>query len=882
MKNLVIGILAHVDAGKTTLSESMLYLSGKIRQLGRVDHKDAYLDTNTIEKERGITIFSKQARFTLQDTGITLVDTPGHVDFSAEMERTLQVLDYAILVISGAAGVQGHTKTLWRLLSLYEVPTFVFINKMDQPGTCQESLMKALKKQLSDGCIDFTDTTSEAFCEQVALSDEMLMNHYLETGELTEDHVVASIQKRQVFPCYFGSALKLEGVESLLQALVQYTARPTYPADFGAKVFKIGRDEQGNRLTYLKVTGGALQVKQLIAQAEWEEKVNQLRLYSGVKYEAVQTVQAGEVCAVLGLTRTYPGEGLGGEKSSHAPILEPVLFYKLLLPTGVDPRVLMPKLQEIEEEEPELHIVWEETSQEIHVQMMGEVQIEVLQQRIAERFGVHVAFGHGTILYKETITAAVEGVGHFEPLRHYAEVHIVLEPLPRGSGLVFDTRCSEDVLDKNWQRLVLSHLKEKAHKGVLTGSAITDIKLTLVSGRAHNKHTEGGDFREATYRAIRQGLMQAPSVLLEPYYQFTLQVPANMVGRAMTDIERLQGSSTLSETDDNSATLVGTGPVARLRNYQKEVIAYTKGEGRFDATLAGYAPCHNTQDILDTMDYDPERDVFNPTGSVFCAHGTGFIVPWDEVEQYMHIEKTLATKKTKVAEQTIQVDTFREAPSIGQDEIERIMQQTYYKNQGEKSVWRKRQGFQETAMRQVPTRRPSYASKQEAYLLVDGYNIIFAWEDLCDIAQSNMDGARIKLLETLSNYQGIKQCKIIVVFDAYRVPGGRAAVEAYQNIHLVFTKEAQTADHYIEQFVHKHHADYQVTVATSDGLEQIIIRGQGCLLLSARDLKEEVTRANDTMMQQYREQQIQDKHYLSDVMHPSLKEEMQALIQDRN
>lgn len=881
MKKLVIGILAHVDAGKTTLSESMLYLSGKIRKLGRVDNKDAYLDTYELEKSRGITIFSKQALLEVGETQITLLDTPGHVDFSAEMERTLQVLDYAILVINGADGVQGHTKTLWRLLKMYHIPVFIFVNKMDQKGTDRDELMRDLKKQLDECCIAFNGEETETFFDEVAMCDEKLMDLFLENETLTKSDLATSIQKRKIFPCYFGSALKLEGVEKFMSGMVAYALNKCYPAEFGAKIFKISRDEQGNRLTFMKVLGGTLKVKMLLKHNEWEEKVNQIRLYSGQKFESIQEVEAGTVCAVTGLTRTYPGEGLGSVTASGAPVLEPVLFYQILLPEGCDPRMMLPKLRELEEEEPALRIVWNEQLQEIQVQMMGEVQIEILQTLIRERFGVEVAFNSGTILYKETIGNTVEGVGHFEPLRHYAEVHLLLEPGETGSGIQVAVACSEDDFEKNWQKLVLTHLEEKVHKGVLTGSPITDMKITLVAGRAHKKHTEGGDFREATYRAVRQGLKEAKSVLLEPYYEFQLEIPERMVGRAMTDVEKMHGTCELTETNGEMALLVGSAPVVTMRNYQKEVIAYTKGEGRLFSSLKGYLPCHNTDEVIAYYGYDSERDIDNPTGSVFCAHGTGFLVSWDEVKNYMHIESHLKDEKVTSSQQNDEAyDWLTGKPIIGTEEIDQILNKTFYANQGEKSTWKKEKTTRGDLM--SPLKHSTLKNeKKEEYLLVDGYNIIFAWPELREVAEENMDGARIKLLECLSNYQGIKKCKIIVVFDAYRVVGNRAEMMAYQNVHMVYTKEAQTADHYIEKFVHEHEQKYRVTVATSDGLEQIIIRGKGCALLSARELKEEVETANKKILDDYQEKQTVDKHYLSDILSDAHREEFDRLRHGR-
>ncbi|AWI04450.1 translation factor GTPase family protein [Clostridium drakei] len=874
MKKIVVGILAHVDAGKTTLSESMLYLSGKIRKLGRVDNKDAYLDTYSLEKERGITIFSKQAIFQADEVQITLLDTPGHVDFSAEMERTLQVLDYAILVISGADGIQGHTQTLWRLLSIYKIPVFIFINKMDQVGTDKEKLMKELKDRLNDECIEFQENDMEIFYDQVAMCDEKVMENFIETGEIKSALISELIKSRKVFPCYFGSALKLEGVEEFINGIVKYSERPFYSEEFGAKVFKISRDDQGNRLTFMKITGGSLKVKTALTNKTadmenstyniWEEKINQIRIYSGQKFELVSEAEAGAICVVTGLTKTYPDEGLGAERASSKPLLEPVLSYKVILKEGCDPRIMLPKLREIEEEEPELHIIWEENLQEIQVQIMGEVQIEILQSIIKDRFDIDVTFDSGTILYKETILNTVEGVGHFEPLRHYSEVHLLMEPGELGSGLQFFINCSEDCLEKNWQRLILTHLEEKAHKGVLTGSMITDMKITLVAGRAHKKHTEGGDFREATYRAVRQGLMQANSILLEPYYEFQLELPEKMVGRAMTDVEKMHGTCEITGVNGDIATVVGSAPVVTMRNYQRDVISYTKGKGRLFYSLKGYAPCHNSDEIIKSIGYDPERDTANPTGSVFCANGTGFLVNWDEVKNHMHLESYLQ-KEESTSSQITKKSSQAQEQSIGLDEIDEIINRTFYANQGKKSIWKKRRTALESHYKTDTYSSVNNIAK-ENYLLVDGYNIVFAWEGLKEIAKDNIDAARTKLLDILCNYQGIKGNKIIVVFDAYRVQGHQVEIYDYNNIHVVYTKEAETADQYIEKFVHENHGNYSITVATSDNLEQIIIRGNGAALLSAMDLMGEIELANKKMMEEYSEKYRMERNVLSDTL----------------
>lgn len=844
MGKIVVGILAHVDAGKTTLSEGMLYTSGAIRTMGRVDNRDAFLDTYALERERGITIFSKQAVFPLGTTQVTLLDTPGHVDFSPEMERTLQVLDYAILVISGADGVQGHTRTLWNLLRRYEIPTFVFVNKMDQKGTDAEVLLQELKNVLEEGCVDFSTKRDVHFYEEAAVCSEDALEEFLETGRLKKETLQELFLERQLFPCFFGSALRLEGVKEFVEQMQELIKVPAYSETFGAKVFKIARDEAGNRLTYLKITGGSLKVKAVIEG----QKVNQIRIYSGEKYEAVNEVEAGSICAVTGLSDTYPGEGLGAEQGTYLPVLEPVLNYQVIPTEGDDPILLLPKLRELEEEEPQLHIVWEEALQEIHVQLMGEVQLEVLKTLIYERFGVEVEFGQGNILYKETIQNTVEGVGHFEPLRHYAEVHLLLEPGEPGSGVQCMSVCSEDLLDRNWQRLILTHLMETEHRGVLTGAPITDIRITLVSGKAHLKHTEGGDFRQAVYRAVRQGLKQADSVLLEPYYEYRLELPSENVGRAMTDIERMHGTFGLPQTEADRTILTGTAPVSTMRDYQKEVHAYTRGNGTLQCRLKGYAPCHNTEEVLAATGYDSERDTLHPTGSVFCAHGAGFLVPWYEVKEYMHLPSIMQEKPSDSSEEKPTAYRVPEETDawIDTEEVDRIIAQSVGANKKQKTLPKKKlpEYYKSTS-------KPKKQEVREEYLLVDGYNVIFAWEDLKDLAQVSIDGARGKLLDVLCDYQGMKKCNLIVVFDAYRVQGHKTAISTYHNIHVVFTKEAETADQYIEKFAHENGKKYNVTVATSDGLEQIIIRGQGCRLLSARELKDEIERTKKTLFEEH-------------------------------
>ena len=883
MKKLTVGILAHVDAGKTTLSEGILYTSGNIRKMGRVDNGDAFLDTYDLERARGITIFSKQAVVPLKEVEITLLDTPGHVDFSAEMERTLQVLDYAILVISGADGVQGHTRTLWSLLKKYKIPVFLFVNKMDQQGTDKEALLYELKNRLDDGCIDFTNTENEDFMENAAMTDEEVLERFLENGIVETEEIKSLIADRKIFPCYFGSALKLQGVEEFLQGIECYVQMPEYPQEFGAKVFKISRDEQGNRLTHLKVTGGTLKVKSLIANGDTEEKINQIRIYSGEKFEMAAEACAGTICAVTGLSRTKPGEGLGLEHTGYEPVLEPVLTYQMILPPEASPATMLPKLRQLEEEEPELHIVWKEDLQEIQVQMMGEVQIEILRSLISDRFGVEVEFGTGNIVYRETIANTVEGVGHFEPLRHYAEVHLLMEPGERGSGVVIDTQCSEDDLDRNWQRLIITHLMEKEYQGVLTGAAITDIKITLAAGRAHQKHTEGGDFRQATYRAVRQGLMQAESVLLEPYYEFRLEIPQAMVGRAMTDIEKMHGAFETPETEGEMSVLTGTAPVACMQDYQKEVIAYTKGTGRLFCDLKGYELCHNADEVIAATGYDPDGDTDNPSDSVFCSHGAGYYVPWNQVKDHMHLESVLmdSSRETDEKEDTLaQRRAYIEEETIDTEEIDRILEQTYYANQHNKSKWKKKkiqrkaEDYRSSAVKSSVTRDMS-----KKYLLVDGYNIIYAWKDLKELADENIDAARGKLMDLLCNYQGIKRMELIVVFDAYRVKGHDTEVLDYHNIHIVYTKEAETADQYIEKFAHEHGRKYDVTVATSDGLEQIIIRGQGCRLLSAREFKKDIEEASRQLREEYMENQVTSKNYLMDVIS---KEELDKLSDNNN
>ena len=882
-----VGILAHVDAGKTTLSEGMLYLSGSIRDMGRVDHGDAFLDTYEMERERGITIFSKQAVLSWKDIELTLLDTPGHVDFSAEMERVLQVLDYAVLVISGTDGVQGHTVTLWRLLKRYNVPVFLFINKMDREGTDRNALMAELKGRLDEGCTDIEAIRENDpdRLESLAVCDDAMLEEYLETGSICKNTLRRTIAERKVFPCWFGSALKAEGITELLDGIREYSISPEYPEKFGAKVYKIARDPQGNRLTYLKVTGGELKVKELIPGIEG--KVNQIRIYSGVRYELVQSAQAGMVCAVTGLEGTYPGQGMGEEKDSDIPVLEPVLTYRVELPEGCDVHTMLTNLRQLEEEEPELHIVWAGETQEIHIQLMGEVQTEVLQRLIKDRYGVLVEFREGRIIYKETIAGPVEGVGHFEPLRHYAEVHLLLEPGERGSGMQFSSECSEDILDRNWQRLILTHLEEKEHRGVLTGSVLTDVRITLVAGRAHQKHTEGGDFRQATYRAVRQGLMKAESVLLEPYYEFRMELPMENVGRAMTDIQRMNGTFEGPETENDQAVLTGSAPVSEMRGYQKEFAAYTGGFGRLFCTLKGYDVCHDAENVVGEISYDPDSDIDNTADSVFCAHGAGFIVPWYQVEEYMHVESTKKDAeeqgegtdrqqaarlvRAQAASRTIEL-TREELDAIyvrTPDPVRRNVSSAPVKVSAtsEDDRWRNRDT---SADRKKKT-------SGEEYLLVDGYNIIFAWDELRELSEIDLAAARGRLADILCNYQGYRKCTLILVFDAYKVEGNPGEVAKYHNIHIVYTKEAETADQYIEKTVRKISKHHSVTVATSDALEQVIILGQGARRMSAAGLKEEVELALKEIRGEHLEKGDILRTYLFDYLGEDTAKEMEEI-----
>ena len=920
MKKLVIGILAHVDAGKTTLSEELLYLCGEIRKIGRVDHGDAFLDTYELEKERGITIFSKQALLKTENMEVTLLDTPGHVDFSAEMERTLQVLDYAILVINGMDGVQSHTMTLWRLLERYQIPTFLFVNKMDQQGTDHDALLNDLKQHLHENCVDFGRTQDTDYgmyeltpeqLENIAVCEEDILETYLETGIVEDRDIARLIIQRKIFPCYFGSALKEKGVKDFWNGVQKYTAEPKRPTEFGAKVFKIARDEQGNRLTYMKITGGSLKVKTLLSsnlngqslpgrkaeEASWEEKADQIRLYSGAKYELTSEAEAGTVCAVTGLTRTYPGEGLGIEQESELPILEPVLNYQIILPDDCDPHQMLQKLRQLEEEEPQLHILWDSQFSEIHAQLMGEVQIEILKKLIWDRFHVAVEFGAGSIVYKETVAEPVEGVGHFEPLRHYAEVHLLIEPGEPGSGCQFFTACSEDVLARNWQRLILTHLEEKEHIGVLTGSPLTDVQITILTGRAHAKHTEGGDFRQATYRAVRQGLRKARNILLEPYYEFRLEVPAEMIGRAMADVQKMQGTFDAPEVEGETAILKGTAAVAQMRDYQKEVVSYTHGTGKLFCSLKGYAPCKNQDEVVQNIGYDPEADLENPTGSVFCAHGAGFVVPWDQVEAYMHLQSgvdmdELDSESWYEDVESAQnpgtaVDNANISGNISgkngkfsysgsyeeEEELQAIFERTFGPMKRDRTAFQKKTVHSSTPATRYRAGKP----RQEEYLLVDGYNIIFSWEELNELAKENIHAACDKLMDILSNYQGYRKCTLILVFDAYKVEGHVEEIITYHNIYVVYTKEAETADQYIEKTVHRIGRQYQVTVATSDGLEQVIIMGQGAHRISAQGLKKEIEDTEKTAREEWHQRRQSSKTYLFDHMSEEMQEQMEKI-----
>lgn len=841
MKKIVLGILAHVDAGKTTLTESMLYLSKTIRHLGRVDHGDAFLDYNSQERDRGITIFSKQAIFNWNDCQITLIDTPGHVDFSTEMERTLQVLDYAILVISGIDGIQNHSETIWKLLKHYHVPTFIFINKMDSIYANKDKLLNDLKDQFDENCFDF-ENLDENFYETIALNNEKLLDYYLEHQTLTKEMIIDEIYQRNLFPCFFGSALKIEGIDIFLNEFTNYVKEKQYPKQFQARVFKITHDKQGNKLTHLKITGGSLKVKEQVGN----EKVDQIRIYSGDKYQLVNEVYAGDICAIKGFKNFEISQGLGNESTVNTPILTPYMDYRIILPENCNQHEALEKLLLLSKEDPQLHINYNNQSKEIHVELMGEIQVEILKNIISERFNLDVEFDHGNILYKETILEPVEGIGHFEPLRHYAEVHLLLEPGKPGSGLEFAVDCKENVLATSYQRLVLSHLKEKEHIGVLTGSLITDMKITLISGRAHLKHTEGGDFREATYRALRQGLKATKSILLEPYFKFSLEIPVEYLSRAIYDIETMNGTFKLSKEQDEMAYLTGKAPVSKMQNYQSEVISYTKGKGRITLQIDGYYPCTNQEEIISKINYDSESDLENPTGSVFCSHGAGFNVKWDEVENYMHIPYQFKPKNEN-KEKKLEKTTY----SNEDEELENIFIRTYGPIKQHQTTTPAKKIISNTTYKYMPE-----------CLLVDGYNIIHSWPELKELAKDNLDAARTRLIDIMCNYQGYKKCILILVFDAYKVKNNLGSSYKYHNIYIVYTKEAQTADMYIERTTHELASKYNITVATSDALEQLIVLGQGGKRISSRELRLEVERLDKEKLEEYRRKQAKGYNYL--------------------
>lgn len=842
MKKIVLGIVAHVDSGKTTLSESLLYKSGIIKKLGRVDHGDAFMDSHSIERDRGITIFSNQAAIRYNDCEFTLVDTPGHVDFSAETERTFGVLDYAVLVISGTDGVQSHTETLWKLLKNYNIPVFIFINKMDISSLSKEDIINDIKNKLNHDCIDFSQAADDVFYENVSLCDETVMEKYLNDGIVSDVDISKMIKDRKVFPCYFGSALKSEGTDKLLEGLERYTIQPEYGSKFGARVFKISLDEQGERLTHLKITGGELKVKSIITSScgnkeECSEKVNQIRIYSGTKFKTESVVTAGSVCTVTGLSKTYAGEGLGFEKDARAAYSEPVLSYSVQLPADIDEHTAISKFRILEQEDPQLHITWNERQREINFKIMGEVQLEVLKRIISERFNINVEFGQGSIAYKETIESPVEGIGHYEPLRHYAEVHLLLEPMPRGSGVVFDTDCSRDELALNWQRLVMTHLEEKTHIGVLTGSPITDIKITLIAGRAHLKHTEGGDFRQSTYRAVRHGLRCAKSVLLEPWYEFKIELPSEYVGRAMSDVQQMGGSFSPPENTGNMSILTGSAPVSEMRSYHNVLISYTKGKGKISCDLKGYEKCHNAQEVIESIGYDADSDTENTADSVFCAHGAGFVVNWKNVTEYKHIDTGLDFSPPDKEEVEERVNNYI-GEIINDKELMRIFERTYgpIKRPQHEAFKLKKERTSTT----VKSSKSNIATGGKEYLLVDGYNIVFAWEDLKEMAKTNLDLARNTLVNMLCNYQGFKQCEVILVFDAYKVKKNPGEIEKIHNISVVYTKEAETADTYIERVSHELSKKNKVMVATSDNLEQLIIFGNGAMRISAKAFHAEI------------------------------------------
>lgn len=884
--HICMGIVAHVDAGKTTLAESLLYHGGSISKPGRVDHQDAFLDTYELEKARGITIFSKQAELDLGRWAVTLLDTPGHGDFSAEMERTLQVLDYAILVISGADGVQGHVRTLWRLLKTYKIPVFLFVNKMDQEGTDKKALLEELQRELDGRCLDFDESQNrEEFFENLAVCDERILEEYLDRGEIEEKNIRGLVKARKVFPVYFGSALKQQGIEEFIRGLDVYMQPNVYEGEFGARIYKISRDEKGNRLTHMKITGGCLKVKMPLTNRKtkesgedvWEEKADQIRIYSGADFRIVPEALPGTICAVTGLSKTRAGQGLGEEAGADMPVLEPVLTYQIQLPHECDPHQMLLNLRQLEEEEPALHIVWESGLQEIHAKVMGEIQIEILKSIIWERFHVAVEFGTGNIVYKETIRVKTEGIGHYEPLRHYAEVHLLLEPGEPGSGLEFASTCSEDVLDRNWQRLILTHLGERRHPGVLVGGEITDMKIILIGGRAHTKHTEGGDFRQATYRAVRQGLKSSECILLEPVYEFRLELPGDKVGRALSDIQKMHGTFQPPEIQGDRTVIRGSAPVVTMRDYQREVLSYTGGQGHIFCSLKGYEPCHNQDDVIEAVGYDSEADRENPTCSVFCAHGAGFLVPWNQVREYMHVECNVQTDHPAESASTLQPRQNNIGSgdiSVNEKELEEIFARTYGSREKSPNQWNRKKSFHTS---EYKTEKNKKQENLPEYLLVDGYNIIFAWEELRELAQKDVAAAREKLLDILSNYQGYRKSVVIVVFDAYKVEGGKGESLEYKNLYVVYTKEAETADQYIEKTVHAIGKKYQVTVATSDALEQIIIMGQGAGRMSAEGLREAIEETEEELRTTYLNKEKGDKNYLFQDISKDLAVEMEAV-----
>lgn len=866
-----IGILAAVDSGKTTLAEAILYQSGAVKKMGRVDNQDAFLDHFALERARGITIFSKQAIFHWKDWEINLLDTPGHIDFSAEMERTLTVLDYAILVISGASGVQGHTKTLWKLLRRYHIPTFIFVNKLDQNGVEKENVYAELRRKLSGNIVDF-QAEKEEWLDELSMCSEEMMEAILEEREITKEMISFAIAREELFPCYFGSALKLMGVDILLDAVTEYAIEKEYPEEFGAIVYKITRDFQGTRLTHIKVTGGEVKNKMVIG----EEKVNQIRIYNGIRFESVSDVGAGTVCALVGLNHTYVGQSLGEDHTAIPKVLEPVLSYEMILPEDIVPNMVMPKLKEMAEEFPELQLQWDEKAQSIRVKLMGAVQIEILQNLFKERMDMDVTFSEGRIAYKETIQLSAEGIGHFEPLRHYAEVHLLLEPLPRGSGLIFSSKVSSDMLAVNWQNLILTHLKEREHKGVLIGAPVTDMRMTIVAGRAHNKHTEGGDFRQATYRAVRQGLMQTESILLEPYYEFRLEIPVVNLGRALNDLNAMFAKFDPPETEGEMASVVGVAPVACIQNYQADLLTYTKGQGHIFLSFDRYDECHNSEEVIANAMYDPELDISSPCGSVFCAHGSGFYVPWYEVPLYRQVDSGLGFFDTK-PEDTQEVQVVRstyDANQANTEELMEIFERTYGKVKPRIGDW-----DQSTKHHKSTEKEYVYkgTKKVKEYMLVDGYNVIFAWDSLRELAEQNIDAARDRLMDVLVNYSSYQKCTLILVFDAYKLKGHTTEIMEYHNIYVVYTKEAETADRYIEKTAHEIGHKYRVTVVTSDGMEQVIIRSAGCILMSSKELFEDVQRVEREIRKEHIESQMSKKNLLFDQLSDEMKQKLEDI-----